>query len=155
MIDEIAINLWSSWNFTCIKNIIRTCNLTVRFSKFTFYIYKEFEDKLCSQKTYHLVKDLVWAWIKSKNKPCWPRISFMLKPNFSLFIFGLLTQIFYSANLELTHENWAHKCPYSTQWARVGNIPRLRSLFAGTDPGLGPGPMAQFFFLYLLYISFF
>ena len=98
------------------------------------------------------MKDLVWAWIKSKNKPCWPRISFMLKPNFSLFIFGLLTQIFYSANLELTHENWAHKCPYSTQWARVGNIPRLRSLFAGTDPGLGPGPMAQFFFFFILII---
>ena len=77
----------------------------------------------------------------------------MLKPNFFPFIFGLLTQIFYSANLELTHENWAHKCPYSTQWARVGNIPKLRSLFAGTDPGLGPGPLAQFFlFLYLFFI---
>ena len=100
------------------------------------------------------MKDLAWAWIKSKNKPCWPRISFMLKPNFSPFIFGLLTQIFYSANLELTHENWAHKCPYSTQWARVGNTPRLRSLFAGTDPGLGPGPMAQFFF-YSYYVYHF
>ena len=34
MFDEIAINLWSFWNFTCMKNIIRTYNLTVRFSKY-------------------------------------------------------------------------------------------------------------------------
>ena len=33
MFDEIAIDLWSSWNFTCMKNIITTCNQTVRFSK--------------------------------------------------------------------------------------------------------------------------
>ena len=26
VIDDIVINLWSSWNFASIKNIIRTCN---------------------------------------------------------------------------------------------------------------------------------
>ena len=44
MFDKIAIDFLSSWNFTYMKNIIRTCNLTVRFSKFTLNIeiYEEF-----------------------------------------------------------------------------------------------------------------
>ena len=56
MFDEIVIDLWFSWNFTCIKNIIKTCNLTVRFSKFTLNIeiYKKFVEflfKLVGKKT--------------------------------------------------------------------------------------------------------
>ena len=26
MIDDIAINLWYSWNFSSMKNVIRICN---------------------------------------------------------------------------------------------------------------------------------
>ena len=65
MFDEIAIDLWSSWNFTCIKNIITTCNLTVRFSKFTFNIkiYEEFVK---------LLSKLVWreTLFFTKSSPC-------------------------------------------------------------------------------------
>ena len=48
------IDLWFSWNFVSIKDVIRTCNLTVRFSKFTLNIniYDEFVgflSKLCSK----------------------------------------------------------------------------------------------------------
>ena len=48
MCDEIVINLWTSWNFENIKNIIRTYNLTIRFSKFTLNIeiYEEFIESL-------------------------------------------------------------------------------------------------------------
>ena len=48
MCDEIVIDLWTSWNFENIKNIIRTYNLTVRFSKFTLNIeiYEEFIESL-------------------------------------------------------------------------------------------------------------
>ena len=48
MFNEIAIDIWSSWNFTCMKNIITTCNLMVRFSKFTLNIkiYEEFVEFL-------------------------------------------------------------------------------------------------------------
>ena len=44
MFDHIAIDLWSSWNFENIKDIIRICNPMVRFLKFTFNIkiYEEF-----------------------------------------------------------------------------------------------------------------
>ena len=44
MFDDIAIDLWSSWNFSSTKDIIKTCNPTVRILKFTFNIkiYKEF-----------------------------------------------------------------------------------------------------------------
>ena len=61
MFDEITINLWSSWNFTCMKNIIRTCNLTVRFLKFTLNIeiygeFVEFLSKLIWRETlFHLL----------------------------------------------------------------------------------------------------
>ena len=45
MFDNIVIDLWSSWNFAGTKDIIKTFNPTVRFSKFTLNIkiYKEFE----------------------------------------------------------------------------------------------------------------
>ena len=44
MFGDIAIDLWFSWNFVSIKDVIRTCNLTIRFSKFTLNIniYDEF-----------------------------------------------------------------------------------------------------------------
>ena len=44
LFDDIAINHWFFWNFVSIKDVIRTCNLTVRFSKFTLNIniYNEF-----------------------------------------------------------------------------------------------------------------
>ena len=35
LIDDVAINLWYSWNFASIENIIRKFNLTVDLSKFT------------------------------------------------------------------------------------------------------------------------
>ena len=46
----MAIDLWTSWNFTSMKDIIRTYNSAVRFSKFTLdiKIYKEFGEKFCS-----------------------------------------------------------------------------------------------------------
>ena len=36
---------------TCMKNIIRTCNLIVKFSKFTLNIeiYEKFGERLCSK----------------------------------------------------------------------------------------------------------
>ena len=34
-IDVIAIDIWSSWNFASIEDIIKTYNPIVRFSKFT------------------------------------------------------------------------------------------------------------------------
>ena len=34
LIDDITINFWSSWNFVSMEDIIKTYNLTVRFSKF-------------------------------------------------------------------------------------------------------------------------
>ena len=39
MFDKIAIDLWSSWNFTCMKNIITTYNQTVRFSKLLLLLF--------------------------------------------------------------------------------------------------------------------
>ena len=35
LIDDIAINIWYSWNFASMEDIIRTYNPTIRFSKFT------------------------------------------------------------------------------------------------------------------------
>ena len=35
MIDDIAIDLWSSWNFASMKNIRKKCNPIVDLSKFT------------------------------------------------------------------------------------------------------------------------
>ena len=32
----MVINLWSSWNFASIEDIIRTCNPIIVFSKFTY-----------------------------------------------------------------------------------------------------------------------
>ena len=45
MFDIIIIDLWSSWNFVRMKKIIRTYNLTVKFSKFTvnIKIYEKFK----------------------------------------------------------------------------------------------------------------
>ena len=44
MIDDITIHLSSSWNFASMNDIIKTCNLTVKFSNFTSNrkIYEEF-----------------------------------------------------------------------------------------------------------------
>ena len=65
MFNEIAIDLWFFWNFTCMKNIIKTCNLMVRFSKFTLNteIYEEFVKfifKLIWRKTLFLFKKSEW-----------------------------------------------------------------------------------------------
>ena len=38
MFDDIAINFRFSWNFANMKDIVRTCNPTVRFSKFILNI---------------------------------------------------------------------------------------------------------------------
>ena len=35
LIDDIIINLWFSWNFATINDIIRKYNLTMNLSKFT------------------------------------------------------------------------------------------------------------------------
>ena len=45
LIDDITINFWSSWNFVSMEDIIKTYNLTVRFSKFASIkkIEEEFE----------------------------------------------------------------------------------------------------------------
>ena len=45
LIDNITIDLWFSWNFSCMEDIIRTCNPIIRFSKFTSNkkIEEEFE----------------------------------------------------------------------------------------------------------------
>ena len=47
----MAIELWSFWNFVSINDVIRICNLTIRFSKFilNIKIYNEFGEKLCSK----------------------------------------------------------------------------------------------------------
>ena len=65
MFNEIAIDLWSSWNFICTKNIIRTYNLMVRFSKFTLNIeiyekFVEFLFKLVWRKTLFRFKKSEW-----------------------------------------------------------------------------------------------
>ena len=65
MFDEIVIDLWFSWNFTCMKNIIKTCNLTVRFSKFTLNIeiyekFVKFLFKLIWRETLFLFKKSEW-----------------------------------------------------------------------------------------------
>ena len=42
MIDNIAIDLWSSWNFASMEDIRKKCNSMIELSKFTFnkiYIY--------------------------------------------------------------------------------------------------------------------
>ena len=56
MFDDIAIDFWSFWNFASMKDIIRICNSTVRFSKFTFNIkvydkFKRFFSKLVWRET--------------------------------------------------------------------------------------------------------
>ena len=65
MFNEIAIDLWSSWNFICTKNIIKTYNLMVRFSKFTLNIeiyekFVEFLFKLVWRKTLFRFKKSEW-----------------------------------------------------------------------------------------------
>ena len=65
MFNEIAIDLWSSWNFICTTNIIRTYNLMVRFSKFTLNIeiyekFVEFLFKLVWRKTLFRFKKSEW-----------------------------------------------------------------------------------------------
>ena len=40
LIDDIAIDLWSSWNFASMKDIRKNkCNPIVDLSKFTYNIY--------------------------------------------------------------------------------------------------------------------
>ena len=48
LIDDITIDLWFSWNFASILDIIRTCNPMIKFSKFTSNkkILAEFEEFL-------------------------------------------------------------------------------------------------------------
>ena len=65
MFDEIVIDIWFSWNFTCMKNIIKTYNLTVRFSKFTLNIeiyekFVKFLFKLIWRETLFLFKKSEW-----------------------------------------------------------------------------------------------
>ena len=65
MFDKIAIDLWFSWNFTCMKNIIKTYNLIVRFSKFTLNIeiyekFVKFLFKLIWRETLFLFKKSEW-----------------------------------------------------------------------------------------------
>ena len=45
-IDDIVIDIWYSWNFASMKDIIKTCNPNVGFSKFKSNkkIEEEFED---------------------------------------------------------------------------------------------------------------
>ena len=49
----MAIDFWYSWNFVSIKDVIRTYNLTVRFSKSTINIkiFDEFVPFLPIQPT--------------------------------------------------------------------------------------------------------
>lgn len=52
LFDNIAIDIWSNWNFAIKKDIIITCNSIVRFFKFAFNIkilYDEFEEFLSKQ----------------------------------------------------------------------------------------------------------
>ena len=56
MFDDKIIDLWYSLKLASMKNIIKTCNLTVRFSKFTFNI--KIYEKFC------LIKVVVLAFSK-------------------------------------------------------------------------------------------
>ena len=72
MFNEITIDLWFFWNFAYMKKIIRTCNLTVRFSKFTLNIeiyeeFIEFLSKLVWRKT------LFYIYIYIKNPKITPK----------------------------------------------------------------------------------
>ena len=63
--DNISINFWSSWNFASMKDIIRTYNLMVRFSKFTLNIeiyekFVKFLFKLIWRETLFLFKKSEW-----------------------------------------------------------------------------------------------
>ena len=73
MFNEIAIDLWSSWNFICTTNIIRTYNLMVRFSKFTLNIeiyekFVEFLFKLVWRKTLFRFKKSEWIVTNSSHQ---------------------------------------------------------------------------------------
>ena len=48
MFDNITNDLWFSWNFASMNDMIRTCNLIVRFLKFTINlkIYEKFDEFL-------------------------------------------------------------------------------------------------------------
>ena len=97
MFNEIAIDIWSSWNFTCMKNIITTCNLMVRFSKFTLNIkiyeeFVEFLSKLIWRETLflnnlsvHLNLDPFGMSMVSDDK-----MVFMVCVCLSLSLFGLV-----------------------------------------------------------------
>ena len=65
MIDNITIDLWPSWNFASMEEIIRTCNSTFRFSKFTSnkMIFIEFEGflfKLVWREIFFLSRGITW-----------------------------------------------------------------------------------------------
>ena len=76
MIDDITIDLWFSWNFSSMKDIIRMCNLIIRFSKFISNkkIEEEFEvflSKIVWRKTLevsnmdtYILDTSVWAKIE-------------------------------------------------------------------------------------------
>ena len=53
----IVIYIWPSWKLACIKRTYRTCNSTVRFSKY------EFNNKLLSGVTLIIVTPSV-TWIQ-------------------------------------------------------------------------------------------
>ena len=52
----MTIDFWYSWNFVSIKDIIKICNLIVRFSKFTLNIkiYDEFVKSLFYGQSFHI-----------------------------------------------------------------------------------------------------
>ena len=65
LIDNITINLWSSWNFANMEDIIRTRNSTFRFSKFTSnkMIFTEFGGflfKLVRTEIFFLPRGITW-----------------------------------------------------------------------------------------------
>ena len=82
LIDIVATDLWSSYNFVSMEYVIRTCNPTVRFSKFISNkkIYKKFKGFLskliwwetfsqvsskliCRETPKTLLISFYWMWI--------------------------------------------------------------------------------------------
>ena len=66
LIEDTAIDLWFSWNFVSMKDIIKTCNSMVRVSKFTSNkkIYENFEGflfKLVWRETFSISHGLTYG----------------------------------------------------------------------------------------------
>ena len=89
MFDEIEIDLWFSWNFASMKNIIRICNLMGRFSKFTFNmeIYEKFVEFFSKPKFF---SKLVWKKTlftqKTLLSPIFLSTMFAPQPNETFFL---------------------------------------------------------------------